>query len=231
MKEFDHNSSHSLKGKWNRDFFKNSNPIILELGCGKGDYTLNLARLNKEVNYIGIDIKGARLWSGAKEALEAGLLNVAFLRTNIELIHCFFAPEEVSEIWLTFPDPQMKKLRKRLTATNFIENYRKFLIPEGIVHLKTDSQFQFLYTKYMCEHNHLEISIINDDIYKNGISNNSILNIKTQYEKQWLDRGLTIKYISFKIHNQTLFEPEVEIEFDDYRSFNRSKRSTQEKGV
>lgn len=127
-----------MKGKWNESFFKNDRPIVLELGCGRGEYTVGLGRLLPDKNFIGVDIKGARMWSGATESLRAGMKNVAFLRTNIEIIDRFFAENEVSEIWLTFSDPQMKKATKRLTSTYFMERYRKFLIPDGIVHLKTD---------------------------------------------------------------------------------------------
>ena len=135
-----------MKGNWNRDFFKNDNPIVLELGCGRGEYTVGLGRMYSDKNFIGVDIKGARMWTGATDALKAGMKNVAFLRTNIEIIERFFAPGEVSEIWLTFSDPQMKKATKRLTSTYFMNRYRKFLKPDGLIHLKTDSNFMFTYT-------------------------------------------------------------------------------------
>lgn len=218
-----------MKGKWGEMFFKNSNPIVLELGCGKGEYTVGLAELYPEKNFIGIDIKGARIWSGAKESLEKGMKNVAFLRTSIELIPYFFAENEVSEIWITFPDPQMKKCRKRLTATNFIELYNKILQPGGIIHLKSDSPFLYTYTAEMVKLNNFEIITNTDDLYNSGIED-KILGIKTFYEQQWLERGLSIKYLSFIPKcDKALIEPDIEIEYDSYRSFNRSRRSQQPK--
>lgn len=215
-----------MKGHWARGFFKNDNPIVLELGCGRGEYTVGLARRYPDKNFIGVDIKGARMWTGATEALQEGLKNVAFLRTNIEIIDRFFAPGEISEIWLTFSDPQMKKATKRLTSTYFMERYRRFLKDGGLVHVKTDSPFMFTYTRYMTEHNHLPVEFITDDLYHSGLADD-ILSIRTYYEQQWLDRGLTIKYILFRLpHQLDLSEPEVEIELDEYRSYNRSKRSS-----
>ena len=221
-----------MKGHWHRDFFKNDNPIVLELGCGRGEYTVGLGRLFPDKNFIGVDIKGARMWSGATESLNAGMKNVAFLRTNIEIIDRFFASGEVSEIWLTFSDPQMKKATKRLTSTYFMNRYRHFLVDSGLIHLKTDSNFMFTYTnfmftytKYMVEHNHLPVDFITDDLYHSGLVDD-ILSIRTYYEQQWLDRGLNIKYLKFHLPQEgVLEEPNVEIELDDYRSYNRSKRS------
>jgi len=214
-----------MKGKWNKEFFKNNHPIVLELGCGRGEYTVGLGKLFPDKNFIGIDIKGARMWSGATEALQADMGNVAFLRTNIEIIDRFFAENEVSEIWLTFSDPQMKKDTKRLTSTFFMERYRKFLMPDGIVHLKTDSNFMFTYTRYLIEENKLLAEVMTEDLYHSGLADD-ILNIRTYYEQQWLDRGLNIKYIKFRLpHEGVLREPDVEIELDEYRSYNRSKRS------
>jgi len=211
-----------MKGRWNEEFFKNNHPIVLELGCGKGEYSVGLAELFPDKNFIGVDIKGARLWTGAKSALEKGLKNVAFLRTNIEMIQHFFDEDEVSEIWLTFPDPQMKKVTKRLTATNFINSYRQFLKPDGLIHLKTDSNFMFTYTTEMVKLNGFSVNFQTDDLYASGTTD-PILGIKTYYEQQWLERGLTIKYIQFVINNRELTEPDVEIEHDSYRSFGRSK--------
>lgn len=216
--------SFNLKGQWNEIFFKNNHPIVLELGCGKGEYTVGLAALFPEKNFIGVDIKGARMWTGAKSSLEKGLTNVAFLRTNIEMIHHFFAANEVSEIWLTFPDPQMKKVTKRLTATNFMNSYQQFVKPDGTIHLKTDSNFMFTYTSLMVKANEYPVLFSSDDLYASDL-NDPILQIKTYYEQQWLNRGLTIKYIKWTLEPRKSFvEPDVEIEHDSYRSFGRNQR-------
>ena len=210
-----------LKGKWNSDYFKNDNPIVLELGCGKGEYAVGLARRFGNRNYIGVDIKGARMWTGATKAAAEGIDNVAFLRTNIELIEHFFAQGEVSEIWITFPDPQMKKVRKRLTSTRFLELYRKIIVPNGIIHLKTDSPFLYAYTDALVKLNMLDVDVNTADLYHSGIEDD-ILGIKTFYEQQWLERGLTIKYIKFHLDKETVLqEPDIEIEEDTYRSFSR----------
>lgn len=213
-----------LKGKWSELFFGNNNPIILELGCGKGEYTVKLASHFPEFNFIGIDIKGSRMWKGATQAKELGLKNVGFLRTNIENIRMFFAGGEVSEIWLTFPDPQMKKTRKRLTATNFIESYRQIMVQNGIIHLKSDSNFMYRYTEAMVAENQFEVICQTDDLYHSELLD-EVLAIQTFYEKQWLDRGLSIKYLAFRLsHRNPLREPDVEIEKDPYRSFGRSAK-------
>lgn len=215
-----------MRGKWNEMFFHNDNPIVLELGCGKGEYAVGLARRYPDKNFIGVDIKGARMWTGASEAKAEGIENVAFLRTHIELITHFFAPGEVSEIWITFPDPQMKKTRKRLTSTRMLELYREILKENGIIHLKSDSPFLYTYTRAMVQENNFPILIDTDDLYNSGIDDD-ILGIKTFYEQQWLERGKSIKYIKFVFEpRQELIEPDIEIELDDYRSFNRSKRSS-----
>ena len=221
-----------LQGRWHNDFFHNDRPIVLELGCGRGEYTVGLGRLFPDKNFIGIDIKGARMWSGATESLQAGMTNVGFLRTRIEFIDRFFASGEVSELWLTFSDPQMKKATKRLTSTYFLERYRRFLADGGLVHVKTDSPFLYSYTNYMIEANGLPVDFCSDDLYHTVLANDGddevkrILGIQTYYEQQWLDRGLTIKYIKFRLpQTGTLVEPDVEIELDSYRSYNRSKRS------
>ena len=165
------------------------------------------------------------MWTGATESLKTGMKNVAFLRTNIEIIDRFFAANEVSEVWLTFSDPQMKKATKRLTSTFFMERYRSFLVPDGIIHLKTDSNFMYTYTRYMIEENKLPVEVMTEDLYHSGLAD-EILNIKTYYEQQWLDRGLNIKYIKFNLPTDVVLqEPDVEIELDEYRSYNRSKRS------
>ena len=214
-----------LKGNWHKEFFNNDNPIVLELGCGKGEYAVGLARKFPNKNFIGIDIKGARMWTGACQARNEGLKNVAFLRTNIELLPHFFEAGEVAEIWITFPDPQMKKVRKRLTSTRFLELYREVLKPEGIVHLKTDSPFLYTYTHLLVELNQLPAIVDTNDLYHSDYVSD-ILEIKTFYEQQWLDRGLNIKYMKFRLPQEgELREPDVEIELDEYRSYNRSKRS------
>lgn len=214
-----------MKGNWGRDFFHNDNPIVLELGCGRGEYTVALARRFPEKNFIGVDIKGARMWSGATEALNDGLKNVGFLRTNIEIIDHFFGAGEVSEIWLTFPDPQMKKYTKRLTSSLFLERYVRILSADATIHLKTDSNFMFTYTKYVTQANMLPVISCIDNVYASQ-EVDEILSIRTYYESQWLERGLTIKYISFGLSGRDTFvEPDVEIELDEYRSYNRSKRS------
>ena len=156
---------HPIKGHWNGTMFKDDKPIVLELGCGKGEYTIDLSRRIPDRNYIGVDIKGARLWRGAKTATEEGLANVAFLRTRIEFIEAFFGPGEVSEIWLTFSDPQLKSENSRLTSPLFLERYRKFLRPGGIIHLKTDSRFLHEYSKAVALENGLDILAATTDLY------------------------------------------------------------------
>ena len=212
-----------LKGRWKTEVFQNDFPIVLELGCGRGEYTVGLGRMFPEKNFIGLDIKGARMWAGAKESREAGLKNVAFLRTSIELITHFFAPEEVSEIWLTFPDPQMKKVNKRLTSTRFMALYRSILTEKGQIHLKTDSNYMYTYTREMIHVNRFPVAICTEDLYQSGMAD-EILSIQTCYEQQWLARGLTIKYIRFILEaREMLFEPDVDIPLDEYRSFNHRR--------
>ena len=215
----------SMRGRWREEFFHNPNPVVLELGCGRGEYTVGLAEMFPEKNFIGVDIKGARMWTGATDSLQRGMKNVAFLRTNIEIIDRFFAPGEVQEVWLTFSDPQMKKATKRLTSTYFLERYRRFLTDGGLVHVKTDSNFLYTYTRLLIEANHLPVEVMTDDLYHSGQAD-EILSIRTYYEQQWLARGINIKYIRFRLPQEgTLVEPDVEIPLDDYRSYNRSKRS------
>ena len=222
-----------LQGHWHEQYFHNQNPIVLELGCGKGEYTVGLAKLYPDVNFIGVDIKGARMWTGATQALNEGLKNVAFLRTNIEIIDRFFAEDEVSEIWLTFSDPQMKNPRKRLTSTWFLNRYRHFLTDGGYIHLKTDSNFLFTYTTYLVENNALPVLERTDDLYHSSNLSpltSHILSIQTYYESMWIARGLNIKYMKFRLpRNNELVEPDVEIELDDYRSYHRDKRSSKDK--
>ena len=225
-----------MKGHWREQYFHNDHPIVLELGCGKGEYTVELAKLYPDINFIGVDIKGARMWTGATQALHEGLKNVAFLRTNIEIIERFFSENEVQEIWLTFSDPQMKNPRKRLTSTYFMERYRKFLIDGGIIHLKTDSNFLFTYTTYMVEKNALPVIARTEHLYGNLIPHSTfhipqeLLTIQTYYESMWIARGLNIKYMKWQLSRTgTLSEPDVEIELDDYRSYHRTKRSSLDK--
>ena len=224
-----------MKGHWHEQYFHNDNPIVLELGCGKGEYAVGLAKLFPEMNFIGVDIKGARMWTGAKQALEEGLTNVAFLRTSIEIIDRFFAANEVNEIWLTFSDPQMKNPRKRLTSTYFMERYRRFLIDGGLVHLKTDSNFLFTYTRYMVERNQLPVDVMTEDLYHDTpdvLHDSPLLTIQTYYEHMWMERGLNIRYLRFHLPQKgELQEPNVEIPLDEYRSYHREKRSGKEVSI
>lgn len=222
----------TMKGHWRDEYFHNQNPIVLELGCGKGEYTVGLAKLFPDVNFIGVDIKGSRMWTGAKLALEQNLPNVAFLRTSIEIIDRFFSQDEVQEIWLTFSDPQMKNAHKRLTSTFFMERYRRFLTDGGLIHLKTDSNFLFTYTRFMVEKNGLPTDFCTEDLYHNTpatLAGSPILTIRTYYESMWIARGLNIRYMRFHLpHEVQLDEPEVEIPLDEYRSYHREKRSSLE---
>lgn len=224
-----------MRGRWHEDYFHNDNPIVLELGCGKGEYTVGLGRMFPEKNFIGVDIKGARMYTGAKDALENDMPNVAFLRTNIECIDRFFVEDEVSEIWLTFSDPQMKNVHKRLTSTFFLERYRRFLIDGGLVHLKTDSNFLFTYTTIMADHNSLPVVYRTEDLYGESaqkdmdLQTREILSIHTYYENMWIERGLNIRYMKFRLpHQGVLGESEVEIPLDEYRSYKRDKRSSRD---
>lgn len=210
------------KGKWRQEVFGDDGPIVLELGCGKGEYTIGLAKTYKEKNFIGIDIKGARIWKGAKEVASSNLQNAKFLRTEIENLLEIFGEGEVDEIWITFPDPQMQKSRKRLTSTRFLSMYSLLLKPGGIVNLKTDSPFLYEYTKRLAEKNNLEILELTDDLYGSGKADRE-KSIKTFYEDQWLSRGKSIKLISFRPGKKCgLEEPDTEdIPKDDYRAYTR----------
>ncbi len=190
-----------LKGKWNTEFFQNDNPLVLELGCGKGEYTVGLGERFPNKNFIGIDVKGARFWRGAKTAVEAGMNNVGFLRTQIELIDHLFAAGEVDEIWITFPDPQIKykRTKHRMTNPDFLSMYKKILKPEGIVHLKTDSEFMYGYTLGLLQGLGQEILYANHNIYRNEGAPAEVLEIQTFYEKQYLEINKPITYIRFKI--------------------------------
>jgi len=190
-----------LRGSWARDFFKNEHPIVLELGCGKGEYTVNLAQRNPCKNFIGVDIKGARFWRGAKTALEVGITNAAFLRTQIELIDMLFALNEVSEIWITFPDPQIKykRTKHRLTNEEFLERYKRILSPQGVIHLKTDSEYLHGYTLGLLHGLGQEVLYANHHIYRNEGAPAEVLAIQTTYEKQYLSQGKPITYICFRL--------------------------------
>jgi len=256
---------HALAGHWH-EVFQNDHPIVLELGCGHGEYTVGLARRYPEKNFIGIDIKGARMWVGAKQAHADGLTNAAFLRTNIEILPYFFAPDEVAEIWITFPDPQMKKATKRLTSTYFMARYRMLLQDGGLIHLKTDSPFLYTYTREMLRASAVTPLADTPDLYSLNLEPLNALNalnsspkvageanrllaskregwrgakptetlaegrrgmsldlsIRTHYEQQWLDRGLTIKYLQWPLARDTRWtEPDIDIEPDTYKSYGR----------
>ncbi|MBR1426929.1 MAG: tRNA (guanosine(46)-N7)-methyltransferase TrmB [Paludibacteraceae bacterium] len=215
-----------MAGHWNERYFHNDHPITLELGCGRGEYTVGLAQRYPERNFIGVDIKGARIWAGAKQAELAHMPNVAFLRTNIESIPHFFAPAEVERIWITFPDPQMKKATKRLTSTYFMQRYLRLLQPGGTVHLKTDSPFLYTYTREMLRLNDLPVLADTDDLYA-VTQYPDAQALQTHYEHQWLDRGLTIKYLAWQLlPRDTFAEPDIDIEKDNYRSYGRNYVST-----
>ena len=208
---------HPIKGHWNERMFAAARPIVLELGCGKGEYTIDLSRREPSLNYVGVDIKGARLWKGAKFATENHLPNVAFLRTRIEFIESFFAPGEVSEIWLTFSDPQLKSENCRLTSPLFLERYRKFLKKGGIVHLKTDSRFLYEYSKAVAECNNLRILAATADLYGTGRQDlsgcalesvagqsavDALFEVRTFYESMFMAQGYKITYLSFSIDHE-----------------------------
>ena len=235
-----HLKAHPIRGHWNEKMFDAPRPIVLELGCGKGDYTIALAQRHPECNYIGVDIKGARLWKGAKFATQQAMGNVAFLRTRIEFIGAFFAPGEVSEIWLTFSDPQLRSENSRLTSPLFLERYRGFLAPGGRVHLKTDSRFLYEYSLATARANGLTILCADTDIYSHSEPSTGLpipapshsvpspchsglvpesfppdlLTVQTFYEKMFLEMGLPITYLSFLLDREGAF---VYPEFDaDY---------------
>jgi tRNA (guanine-N7-)-methyltransferase len=193
-------TDHPVKGNWNNEIFHNSNPIILELGCGKGEYTVGLARRFPQNNFIGIDIKGARMWRGAKTADEKKIPNAVFLRTRIEFINSFFAVDEVDEIWITFPDPHPAKRNsnKRLSCPWFLNNYRNFLKNGGIIHLKTDNPELYNYSKHVAELNELQIVAATNDLY-NEFTGDDILSIRTHYETIFLNEGKQICYLAFRL--------------------------------
>ncbi|MHC1706223.1 MAG: tRNA (guanosine(46)-N7)-methyltransferase TrmB [Bacteroidales bacterium] len=189
------------RGKWH-DFFQNQNPIILELGCGKGEYTINLAEKNPDRNYIGIDIKGARMWRGCKTSQEKGLSNVAFIRTYVQVLEQYFTPGEIAEIWITFPDPQPRQARekRRLTHPRFLKIYHNLLADNGLIHLKTDNQDFFNYTlSVITEHNH-SLLYSSHDLYHSEDAPAETLTIQTFYEKMFLEEGKPICYLKFIIN-------------------------------
>lgn len=190
-----------LKGKWQSEIFKNDHPVVLELGCGKGEYTVGLAERDPNKNFIGVDIKGARFWRGAKTAQEKGWNHVAFLRTQIELIDRCFAPGEVDEIWITFPDPQIKykRTKHRMTNVEFLKRYHSILKPNGIIHLKTDSEFMHGYTLGLLHGLGYEVLYANHNIYHNHGAPEEVTQIQTFYESQYLEQGKAITYIRFKL--------------------------------
>lgn len=198
-------NSYLLKGKWNSEFFKNDLPIILELGCGKGEYTVGLARKYKNFNFIGIDIKGARIWRGAKTCKEEGISNAGFVRSKVDFVDKLFGKDEIAEIWLTFSDPQKERARKRLTSPLFISRYRKILKPKGIINLKTDSDLLYDYTLEQIEENKYHSLLQNNDVYGDLVPNSSDedilykMSIKTFYEQKWLAQDIKIKYCQFTI--------------------------------
>lgn len=224
---------HPIKGQWNEKMFASPAPIVLELGCGKGEYTIDLSRRSPSANYIGVDIKGARLWKGAKTATEERLPNVAFLRTRIEFIDAFFAPGEVSQIWLTFSDPQLKSENCRLSSPVFLERYRRFLKPGGIIHLKTDSRFLHEYTKAVIAENGLTLLACTDDLYGEGRQSvpesrlksvcgqsavDALFEVRTFYERMFMEQGYKITYLSFVIDHEGAFRSTESFDSDYWRS-------------
>jgi|TARA_B100000497_G_scaffold55940_1_gene63974 tRNA (guanine-N7-)-methyltransferase len=193
------NNTLMLKGNWNRNFFKNENPIVLELGCGKGEYSVNLATMFPKKNFLGIDIKGARFWRGAKTALAEKINNIGFLRTQIELVDCIFDENEVDEIWITFPDPQIKykRTKHRMTNPDFLSKYKKILKPNGMVHLKTDSEYMHGYTLGLLQGLGLTIEYAHHDVYGTTNAPKEVTNIQTYYESQYLAINKKITYLRF----------------------------------
>ena len=205
-------TDYKIKGLWHKEHFANQRDIVLELGCGRGEYTIALARKYPHKSFIGVDIKGARLWRGAKTATDEQMDNAAFVRCRIEFIESVFAQDEVSEVWITFPDPQIKRDNKRLTSAGFLQRYRTFLKDGGVVHLKTDSPFLYNYTLELVKQNSLELLEANEDIYGSGRAD-ELLSVKTRYESQFLSMGMKITYLSFCLRRDgALKEPDWDSE-------------------
>jgi tRNA (guanine-N7-)-methyltransferase len=191
-------TDHHLRLQWNAGYFHNNHPIILELGCGKGEYTIGLAKMSTDRNFIGVDLKGARLWRGCKTVEEQGLKNVAFIRSQVDHIEKFFGPGEVSEIWITFPDPQLHKERRRLTAPVFLQRYRNIMVSGGIIHLKTDNREFYDYTLGLINADKYELLYSSDDLYHQPSTDEATL-IQTYYENIWLEAGKKICYLRFRL--------------------------------
>jgi tRNA (guanine-N7-)-methyltransferase len=206
------NDNFHLRSVWNNNFFRNENPITVELGCGKGEYSVELAKMFPDRNFIGIDIKGARMWKGAKDSLEQNLKNIAFVRTRVEFTPLCFAHNEISEIWITFPDPQLgpkKRTKKRLTSSRFLMYYQSFLKDNGIVNLKTDDDTLYNYTKELIGLNNLDIICDTDNLY-GSVHYTDVLSIRTHYEKMWNKENKTIKYLQFRLpQDKEIIEPEI----------------------
>ncbi len=197
----------NIKGKWHSDFFKNENPIVLELGCGKGEYTVGLAAKFPDKNFIGVDVKGDRLWVGSTLAMEQNLDNAAFLRIQIQQLENYFGPQEVAEIWITFPDPRPKvrDIKRRLTSPRFLRIYKNILAPHGIVHLKTDSELLFDFTLETLKDFSAALLAHTDDLYNSPL-NNDHFGIQTRFEKDFYDLGYSIKYLKFQFNRVRLLQ-------------------------
>lgn len=212
------------RGRWTEGCFDAPRPLTLELGCGKGEYTVGMARRFPDRNFIGVDVKGARIYTGARQVHEEALGNAAFLRAAVEDLEALFAPGEVEQIWITFADPQMKHVRRRLTGARFLNLYRRVAAPGAVIHLKTDSPFLYTFTRRLVLHNSLELLHDCDDLYgpRGESLPDHLRSIKTFYEQQWLGRGKNIKYLAFRLPDSEIADPpEDDIPHDDYRAYPR----------